>query len=100
MWRSDPLEFDVNGIPEELCTATPTLWSCMLGATTTARSEKGLLVRPKGKSALPVIAQVMAIFMKTRSQKHNTLQILNSLQLWFGGCKQEVLHYILAKWYD
>ena len=57
MRRGDQTESEVNAIPDELCTAAPTLLACLLGANTTERSEKTFRVWPEGKLAI-VTAQI------------------------------------------
>ena len=84
MWRGDPLLFTAGNVQQDLEASTPMTWSVLSAAT------MGRVREQKEKSAIPIIAQVMASILRYRCIRCNTLQFLVALQLWFGGCQREV----------
>lgn len=87
-WR----HFQWNDFLEETKESCPLLSACLIGATTSKRTEESVSLRGKPQvSAIPTIGTIMSILAyQTNPKKMANLQESNALQMWLASCKRQV----------
>ena len=84
--------FSIEKVQQEFHKKCPFLFTLLTAALTKKKGQKELVwkTKKKEKSIKTELCFIMAQILFTRNRSQNFLQCLNSILLWYAGCKRKV----------